>query len=71
MATRKLASSYRLSPECRDLMNRLADHLGIGQASVIEMAVRELARAMLPSDAHPGESKEPSTAGRKRAPRKK
>jgi hypothetical protein len=68
MATSKQASSYRLSPECRDLMNRLADHLGISQASVIEMAVRKLARAELPPDQQPTE---PPPGGSKRAPRKK
>jgi hypothetical protein len=54
MAPNKLASSYRLSPECRDLINRLAEALGISQAGVIEQAVRKLARAELPPDQQPG-----------------
>ena len=48
MASNKHPSSYRLSAECHDLINRLTEVLGISQASVIEQAVRKLARAELP-----------------------
>ena len=64
----KIGSSYRLSAEGRDLINRLAEHLGISQASVIEMAVRKLARAELPPDEQPGE---PSPTGRRRSRKNK
>lgn len=40
----KLPNSYRLSEEARNLIVRLAEHLGLSQANVIEMAVRQLAR---------------------------
>jgi hypothetical protein len=43
----KLASSYRLSPECRRLMERLSQAMGISQASVLEYAVRKVARLEL------------------------
>jgi hypothetical protein len=47
MTANKHPSSYRLSPECRDLIERLAATLGISQAGVIDQAVRKLARAEL------------------------
>jgi hypothetical protein len=43
----KVPSSYRLSPECRRLMGRLSGALGISKTSVIEQAVRKLARLEL------------------------
>jgi hypothetical protein len=51
MTENKQPSSYRLSEECRDLLIRLSEALGISQASVIEMAVRKLARAELKGQA--------------------
>jgi hypothetical protein len=47
IVSNKIASSYRLSPECRRLLGRLQDALGINQTSVIEQAVRKLARQEL------------------------
>jgi hypothetical protein len=43
----KLPSSYRLSPECRRLLDRLQQVLGISRTSVLEQAVRKLARREL------------------------
>jgi hypothetical protein len=43
----KIASSYRLSPECRRLMERLSQVMGVSQASVLEYAVRKVARLEL------------------------
>jgi hypothetical protein len=44
MATDKTPSSYRFSDRARELIDRLADHLGVSKTDVIEMAVRLLAR---------------------------
>lgn len=46
MATRptKQATSVRLSPDARRLLAALADRLGISQASVLELAIRDKAR---------------------------
>jgi hypothetical protein len=44
MATDKAPSSYRLSDRARELIDRLADHLGVSKTDVIEMAVRLLDR---------------------------
>ena len=44
MATEKASSSYRFSARARELIDRLADHLGTSKTDVIEMAVRLLAR---------------------------
>jgi hypothetical protein len=41
-------TSFRFSDEARDLIDRLAHYLGISKASVIELAVRRLARTELP-----------------------
>lgn len=41
----KLPRSYKLTEECLRLMAALAAKLGINQSAVIEMAVREYARA--------------------------
>ena len=68
MAPHKTPVSYRLSPAGRELINRLADHMGLSQAGIIEMAVRKLARAELPPDEHPSE---PPPSRRKRTPRAK
>jgi hypothetical protein len=57
MTESKQPSSYRLSEECRDLLVRLSEALGLSQAGVIEMAVRKLARAEL--DAPPAGQVEP------------
>jgi predicted DNA-binding protein len=39
----KLATSFRLSPECRQLLVTLSRRLGISQADVVELATRHLA----------------------------
>jgi hypothetical protein len=59
MARNKHPSSYRLSEECRQLMERLSEALGISQAGVIEQAVRKLARAELPELSTPATEKAP------------
>jgi hypothetical protein len=63
MPPNKVAASYRLSPDALGLINRLAEYLGLSQGSVLEVAVRKLARAELPPDQQPGE---PPPAGRRR-----
>lgn len=35
---------FNLSKEAKDLIERLAKHLGLSQTGVVEMAIRELAR---------------------------
>jgi hypothetical protein len=40
----KRSTSYSLSPEGLNLIARLAELLGVSQAAVIEMGVRELAK---------------------------
>jgi hypothetical protein len=62
MADSKQPSSYRLSEECRDLLVRLAEALGLSQAGVIEMAVRKLARLELADRGEPG----PKPKGKKK-----
>ena len=44
MATGKKATSFRLSPEALRMLAALAKQLGLSQASVIEMAIRDLSR---------------------------
>lgn len=41
----KQTTSFRLSAECRDLLAQLAKRDGISRASVIELMVRDRARA--------------------------
>jgi hypothetical protein len=59
MAHHKYPSSYRLSEECRRLIERLSDALGISQAGVLEQAVRKLARAELPDLGTPASAEAP------------
>ena len=40
----KEPTSFRLSPEALALIREMAERLGVSQASVIELAVRKLAR---------------------------
>jgi len=40
---KKEATSYRLSPEAKQLIKLLASQLGLNETSVIELAIRELA----------------------------
>jgi uncharacterized protein (DUF1778 family) len=47
MPTDKNPTSYRLSEEALALIDRLAEALGISRTSVVEMAVRQLARREL------------------------
>lgn len=44
--TTKQGTSYRLSPTCLDLIEELTEVLGISKASVIEQAVRLMARQL-------------------------
>ena len=53
MATDKTPSSYRFSDRARELIDRLADHLGVSKTDVIEMAVRLLARREFEGAAEP------------------
>jgi predicted DNA-binding protein len=47
MPTRKRDPvSFRLSPEAHEALRDLAAQLGISQASVVEMAVRQLAQKL-------------------------
>lgn len=43
----KHPTSVRLSPQAKELLARLADELGISQAAVLEIAIREYARGRL------------------------
>jgi len=47
MATDKPPTSYRLSHAARELIDRLAEHMGVSRTDVLEMAVRQLARREL------------------------
>jgi predicted DNA-binding protein len=40
----KKATSFRLKPETLDLLEQLKELLGISQASVVEMLIRDRAR---------------------------
>ena len=62
MAPNKFPSSYRLSEECRELIARLSDALGVSQAGVIEQAVRKMARSELPAG---GPAKKPPAKKKK------
>ncbi len=42
---KKRAGTFRLSPEAHDLITALVADMGLSQASVIETAVRDLAKA--------------------------
>jgi hypothetical protein len=43
-------TTFRLSEAARTLLARLAEHHGIAQTAVVEMAVRQMARRDLPDD---------------------
>ena len=45
MTRRQYSTSFRLSPMALALLKKLAAELGLSQASVIEMAIRKLAKA--------------------------
>lgn len=45
--TEKTATSIRISPEAKRLLKELSRELGISQAAVIEIAIREYARDRL------------------------
>jgi len=53
----KKATSFRLSTEAMGLLAALSNHMGISQTSVIEVAIRDLARergvAVMPGDGRP------------------
>jgi predicted DNA-binding protein len=40
----KKSTSFRLSPEALSLLSKMSQELGISQASLIELAVREFAK---------------------------
>ena len=41
---KKTFTSLRISPEAKELLVKLAAHLGISQTAVIELAIRQLAK---------------------------
>jgi hypothetical protein len=41
----KGATSYRLTVEAQDILTRLAEALGVNKTSVLEMALRRMAKA--------------------------
>ncbi len=43
MKSGSLPKSFRLSPEAEKLLRSLAEDLGVGQTSVLEMAIRQMA----------------------------
>jgi hypothetical protein len=47
--TERPPTSFRLSPECRELLRRIGERLGIRDSAVIEIAVRRLAAQELES----------------------
>ncbi len=44
MKNKKVATSIRLSAEAKALLERLSDTLGISQAAVMELSIREKAQ---------------------------
>ena len=44
MAKPKHASSYSLSPDAKEMLDRLAETLGIPRSNVLELAIRHLAK---------------------------
>jgi hypothetical protein len=62
--TERPPTSFRLSPQCRALLEQLGQALGLKATGVIELAVRRLAKQELP----PGPPPEPPARrpGRKR-----
>jgi hypothetical protein len=61
----KGATSYRFSAEAQDILARLAEALGVNKTSVLEMALRRMARAeRLPAGPAP-RSNHPSGEHRK------
>jgi hypothetical protein len=74
MSAGKTGTSFRLSEEALDLMRDLGAHLGLSQASVIELALRELARRgvepMAAQEARKREGKEPAPTAKKGRKRK-
>lgn len=44
MATKKHSSSWRLSPVALAILRVLSQKLGVSQAAIIEMGVREIAK---------------------------
>ena len=52
---RKRATSLRLSDKARRLLVKLAEKLGISQTSVLEMAIRKLAKEEDVDDSDEGE----------------
>lgn len=41
----KIATSFRMSPTAHALLRKLADRTGLSRGAVLELAIRELARA--------------------------
>ncbi len=44
-SVKKRAATYRLSPEALELIGALVAELGLSQAGIVEMAIRDLATA--------------------------
>lgn len=42
---KKIKTSFRLTGECQRLLKKLAESLGVSQTDVIEISVREKAKA--------------------------
>lgn len=40
----KISTSFRLSPVALDMLKRLSDNMGISQADVVEVSVRDLCK---------------------------
>ena len=38
----KISTGFRLTPEAKAIIVKLADELGVSQADIVEMAVRQL-----------------------------
>jgi hypothetical protein len=53
MPSTRSPSSYRLSDEALDLIDKLAGILGVSKTSVLEMAIRQLARREMNYEAQP------------------
>ena len=44
-------TSYRISPEGRELLAKLAAHFGVSRTAMLELLIREKARKALPKGA--------------------
>jgi predicted transcriptional regulator len=65
MPTDKRSTTFRLSEEARQLLERLAEVNGVAQTAVLEMAIRQMARRDLPPAPEPSGEKPAPKRGRK------